>query len=339
MSLVRITHRCARGDRCINRVRVDHDPGCECRCHGQSALDAECDVEGGCGSVQDPTAPPKFEGGAIITPTGLCEACAMRVLRSLEELPLDYTELNLLLASGESGITSDVIMGSKELQVPIRVSIEALQASMVHETRAWAIPLAEKLGIGPRRCAGVVGELRCSELEARRGSDWSRPESPRQRPGRMLERSVRMLTGALDTFLSLPRQTYRHHSRGTWIERDGIEGALELMRMHELVRFAAGKTKLIHQLPTPCPRCEHMSLARHNGTDHVVCENCGVRWPEDQYKRLTLVLAEDYRDIEIERTRKRLASCEQGSVGSARGGYEPPWLRMPMVDFPEGASA
>lgn len=316
MSVVRLPHRCARNDRCINRVRVDHDPRCECRCHGQSALDAECDVEGGCGSVQDPTAPPKFEGGAIITPTGLCEACAMRVLRSLEELPLDYTELSLLLASGESGITSDVIMGSKELQVPIRVSIEGLQASMVHELQVWALPTARKLGIA---------------WDANVGLDC--------RPGWILDRAVRLLTRALDTFLALPERSYRYALDAEPVTRDGIGGALELMRMHDLVRFAAGKTKLIHELPTPCPRCEHMTLARHNGTDHVVCENCGVRWPEDQYKRLTLVLAEDYRDIEIERTRKHLASCEQGSVGSARGGYEPPWLRMPMVDFPEGASA
>lgn len=316
MSESRIPHRCARGDRCINRVRVDHDPRCECRCHGQSALDAECDVEGGCGSVQDPTAPPKFEGGAIITPTGLCEACAMRVLRSLEEFPLDYTELSLLLASGESGITSDVIMGSKELQVPIRVSIEALQASMVNELQVWALPTARKLGIA-----------------------WSASVGLDCRPGWILDRAVRLLTRALDTFLALPERSYRYALDAEPVTRDGIGGALELMRMHDLVRFAAGKTKLIHQLPTPCPRCEHMTLARHNGTDHVVCENCGVRWPEDQYKRLTLVLAEDYRDIEIERTRKHLASCEQGSVGSARGGYEPPWLRMPMVDFPEGASA
>jgi hypothetical protein len=291
----RIPHRCARGDRCINRVRVDHDPGCECRCHGQSALDAECDVEGGCGSVGLDA--PKFEGGAIITPTGLCEACAMRVLRSLEELPLDYTELSLLLASGESGITSDVIMGSKELQV-------------------WALPVARKLGIA-----------------------WDANVGLECRPGWILDRAVRLLTRALDTFLALPERTYRYALDAEPVTRDGIGGALELTRMHDLVRFAAGKTKLIHELPTPCPRCEHMSLARHNGTDHVVCENCGVRWPEDQYKRLTLVLAEDYRDIEIERIRKHLASCEQGSVGSARGGYEPPWLRMPMVDFPEGASA
>jgi hypothetical protein len=314
VSLVRITHRCARGDRCINRVRVDHDPGCECRCHGQSALDAECDVEGGCGSVGLDA--PKFEGGAIITPTGLCEACAMRVLRSLEELPLDYTELSLLLASGESGITSDVIMGSKELQVPIRVSIEALQASMVNETQVWALPTARKLGIA-----------------------WDANVGLECRPGWVLDRAVRLLARALDTFLALPGRTYRYALDAEPVTRDGIGGALELMRMHDLVRFAAGKTKLIHQLPSPCPRCEHMTLVRHNGVEHVTCETCGVRWPEADYQRLTLILAEDYRDVEIERTRKHLVSCEQGTVGSARGGYEPPWLRMPMVDFPEGASA
>lgn len=306
MSAVRIPHRCARNERCSNRVRIDHDPACTCQCHGQNALDATCDVEGGCGSNTEGLA--WFEGGAILTPTGLCEACATRVAKALEELPLDYTELHLLLASGESGITSDVVTGSRELQVPIRVSIEALQASMVHELQVWALPVARTLRIA-----------------------WDANQGLECRPGWVLDRAVRLLTRALNTFLGLPERTYRYALDGQLITRDGIGGALELMRMHDMVRFAAGKTKLIHELPTPCPRCEYHTLVRYNGTDHVLCENCALRWPEEQYKRLCLVTAGDYDEPVHERN--RLASCDQGTVGSAAGGFYPSWPKPKMVEF------
>jgi len=311
VSDTRIPYRCARNDRCSNRVRVEHDPACECSCHGQNCMDAVCDIEGGCGSVQSEA--PRFEGGAIITTEGLCLACETRVGRALEELPLDYVELHFLLASGESGITSDVVMGSRELQIPMRVSIEALQASMVHEVRVWAAPLAARLGIA-----------------------WSTRQA---RPGWILGRAAKLLTNGLDAFLLLPERRYRYARDCDWVTRDGIAAALELMRMHDLVRFAAGKTKLIHQLPSPCPRCENMTLVRHNGVEHVTCETCGVRWPEADYTRLTLVLAEDYQDVEIDRERKHLVSCDQGTVGSAAGGFYSRWPNPPMVEFPESASA
>jgi hypothetical protein len=158
------------------------------------------------------------------------------------------------------------------------------------------------------------------------------------RPGFTLQRAARLLAGATRTLLALPVQEYRHHSSGEWVERDGIDGALELAHLHDMVRFAAGKTKLTHRLPTPCPRCQQQSLVRHNGADVVECECCPriarAVWSEKDYKRLSLVLADDWRDEYVEPEHLQLTSCEQGSVGSAAGGYEPSWLRMPMVEFP-----
>lgn len=284
-------YRCARSARCANRVRAADDSSCSCACHGQSALDRRCDLDGGCGHLH-PEA-PDFEGGPILSESGLCEACTARVSRALAELPLDYVELNLLLGSGESGIFSDMVLFSRELQVPIRVSVEALQASMAHETQAWAEPVAERLGI-----------------------DWDTDRTSMCRPGFTLQRAAGLLTNGLGTLLGLPAQEYRHHSSGEWVERDGIAGALELLHLHELTRFAAGKTKLVHKLPTPCPQCEREALCRHNGTEHVVCEGCGSVWPNDQYKRLCLVLAEDYRDLEPARERVHLHSSAEGTTGT-----------------------
>lgn len=308
MSPTRTPHRCARNERCSNRVRLEHNPACACQCHGQNVLDATCDVEGGCGS--NPDGLVWFEGGAIITSAGLCEACTTRVFRALEELPLDYVELHFLLASGESGITSDVVTGSRELQIPMRVSVEALQASMVHEVQAWAEPLAARLGIA-----------------------WT---TRQVRPGWILGRAAKLLANGLGSFLALPEQRYRYARDCDWVTRDGIGGALELMRMHDLIRFAAGKTKLIHKLPTPCPRCERIALCRHNGTDHVVCEGCGAFWPKEQYKRLALVIADEWGDAYVAPEHKHLISCAEGTVGSAAGGYQVPWpASIPVFDTAE----
>jgi len=38
-------------------------------------------------------------------------------------------------------------------------------------------------------------------------------------------------------------------------------------------------------------------LLRRNGMDHVECQSCPRRWPESDYRRLCLVLAEDYRAV------------------------------------------
>lgn len=305
----RTPYRCARGTRCSNRVRVEHAHDCPCVCHGQNAMDAVCDIDGGCGSVQGAVV---FEGGPIINHVGLCEACIRLAIRALGELPLDYTELHFLLASGESGITSDVVMGSSDLKVPIRVSIEALQASMVHEAQAWAEPLAEKLYV-----------------------DWDNEVIKHCRPGFILQKATSLLANAMTMFLLLPEQEYRYAMDSDWVTRDGIGGALELMRMHDLVRFAAGKTKLIHELPTPCPRCDRKTMVRHNGTDHVTCETCALRWPEDQYKRLCLVMSGDYEDVDLDRSVSVWLSRDWGTVGSAAGGTDISRWRMPMVPLPE----
>jgi hypothetical protein len=235
---------------------------------------ATCDDDGGCGHLHqpDPDTEPVLQGGAILTATGLCAGCAGHVVRALDEMPADYIELSLLLASGESGLT-ELVSSSAELKVPIRLSIEALQAGLVHEAQAWAEPVAELLGI-----------------------DWDTDLARHCRPGYLLQRATQLLAHGIGTLLTLPAMEYRDHATGEWVERDGIAGALELLRLHGLVRFVGGKTKLIHPLPAPCPRCEYMTLVRHNGSEVVQCETCGVRWPESDYHRLTLILAEDYRE-------------------------------------------
>lgn len=311
-TIERKPHRCARNERCVSRVRVGPPADCGCTCHGMANPYATCDIEGGCGHLHqpDPDAEPVFEGGPILTTAGLCFACTRRVAGSIADIPTDYVELSLLLASGESGLTDVIVSGSEELKVPIRVSIEALQAAMVHEATSWAEPVAEQLGI-----------------------DWDTEQAKHSRPGFRLQRATHLLANSVDALVTLPDQEYRAGRDCEWVTRDGIDGALELLRLHSLVRFAVGKAKLVHELPAPCPRCEALTLVRHNGDDQVQCESCGLRWVEKDYVRLTLVLAEDYQDETPELVRPTLTAMAEGSVGAAGHveGRDREWPGLPRV--------
>jgi hypothetical protein len=270
---MRDDHRCARNDRCTYRCtyreKIDPPRVCdECECHGHGP-GYPCSVEGGCGHLH-PT--EKLTVGARIeAAAGLCVSCHRHVEQAIRELPMDYVELSTLLGGRGGNPAADVVLSSRDLPIPIRVSVHDLQSAICHEASSWAEPVAEQLGV-----------------------EWDTQRARDSRPGVTLQRAARMLTNAVETLLALPVQTYHDHTSADWVDRDGIDGALELLRLHDLVRLAAGRTALVHQLPAPCPSCNTLALVRHNGADHVECEHCRDLWTETDYRRLCLVLANDY---------------------------------------------
>lgn len=78
------------------------------------------------------------------------------------------------------------------------------------------------------------------------------------------------------------------------VEQPWVDDLAEEVR--DISRTAAGLSHADpqwHRLPAPCNGCHSMSLGRLDGDDHVTCKACGERWPEDDYLRLVLVLAQD----------------------------------------------
>jgi ribosomal protein L37AE/L43A len=71
----------------------------------------------------------------------------------------------------------------------------------------------------------------------------------------------------------------------------------EVVQLQRRAERAAGLDRLVHHLPVPCPSCDTRALTREDGAEQVECRACGDVWPEDTYRRLTLVLASDYRDV------------------------------------------
>lgn len=81
------------------------------------------------------------------------------------------------------------------------------------------------------------------------------------------------------------------------VEVDGVDLALDLVVVVGRARARVGITRRRDRMPVPCPRCEHDTLGRWVGGDVVDCLHCHAIWSEPEYRRLTLVLAEDYRGL------------------------------------------
>jgi hypothetical protein len=227
-------HRCRRGEHCADHEKVDDNR----------------------------------IGRRIEKPDGFCDTCTRQIERTIVELPIDYVTLNTILGKGAT-VGGEPVRMTKELPVPIRLHIEALQRAMVHEVDLWAASVA-----------------------AARRIRWNPPGGVR--PGWRLDRACTLLAASLDTFLGLrdEKHTVWEYGHRYAIARDGLDGALTMLRLHHRARVFLGATKLVHQLPVPCPRCEAMALEREDGSDLIVCRDCNKPYTWDEYERLCLILVD-----------------------------------------------
>lgn len=227
-------HRCRRDDRCAEYVR-DHDT--------------------------------KVKSGAYINASdGLCNTCTRHVDRALTDLPADYVRLNQMLGRGDSG-SGDKISGTRELSIPIRVEVEALQAAMLWETGFWAGVVRSRHGVHTE----ITG-----------------------RPGVRLAAACSWLTQSLPALLAIREDAYMSHGPHEWepADRDGLGAALMFLALHNRARHFTGQIKLVHRLPIPCPRCERASLERADGSDNIDCAGCASQMTRDEYEHLCLTLTE-----------------------------------------------
>lgn len=280
---------------------------CPCACH--STYDGACSIPGGCGSVgcdyaahsgaserrcgrgdhcQDREPQRDVDGRhtgtwlprRIDTARGLCDTCTRTVTYALHHLTGDVVELTMLMARPTINMGL-LVASSPELPVPIRLGLEALRAEIDSELQAWAEPVAEVLGV-----------------------DWNTSAMQRSRLAVRVQRAAHLLANAPDVLLALGEQEHPAWADGepVWDHnlgcqdttiRDGVAGALDLLNLHRRAYAAAGRTKLVHRLPTPCPWCDYLTLIRHNGADEVTCENCHKVIEEKHYSWFVAVLVRE----------------------------------------------
>lgn len=235
-----VPHRCRRGSRCPDRQRL---------------------------------ADSQVLGALIPAENGLCPVCHTTAARDIAELPTDYVELDMLLGRTNS-IGGELVGGTRDLPIPIRTAIEAVQAEIVHEVCCWAESVAEVLRV-----------------------TWDTYGAGHSRPGFRLQRGTRLLCNALSPLLAL-RDVVHIGWTDTGIlepvERDGVTGTLKLMDLHHQTRAVAALTVLTHRLPAPCPRCQYTALVRRNGQDIIECRNCERRYTWDEYDNLCGAFAASY---------------------------------------------
>lgn len=232
-----VPHRCRRGSRCPDRQRLDD------------------------GTVL---------GALIPAEDGLCPICQTTTANAIAELPTDYTELDMLLGRTNS-VGGPMVAGTRELPIPIRTSVEAVQAAILHEVCCWAESVAEVLRV-----------------------NWDSYGVGHSRPGFRVQRATRLLTGAMPVMLALRGAVHigwDDDGQRCVLERDGVTGALVLLELHHQTRRVAGRGALVHRLPAPCPRCQCTALERPDGDDIITCQSCDRRYTWDEYNRLCNALA------------------------------------------------
>lgn len=232
-----VPHRCRRANRCPERERL---------------------------------ADGTILGSLIPATDGLCPSCTRHTEAAIAQLPTDYTELDMLLGR-TNGTGGQPISGTRELPVPIRLSVEAVQASIAHEVSCWAESVAEVMRV-----------------------TWDTYGAAHSRPGFRIQRATRLLAGATSVLLSLRDVVHigwDAAGQRDVLERDGITGALLLLDLHHQTRSVAGRTRLVHRLPAPCPRCWYSALERPDGDDIITCANCARCYTWDEYNRLCNALS------------------------------------------------
>lgn len=237
-------------------------------------------------------------GAQIEAEIGLCEACRRHLEEVLPKLTEDYATLSE--AIGESG-TADgqTITFTRELSVPLRLSVDALRIDIVRASSLWAEVCARVMSIDSdtysddhtrphvllERCTKLLSRA-VSVLLAVRDEDvavWSEEQSS--------DLNRKRLKGSSE--MSPPAEFDLGYIRkGQWDyeTQHGVDGAVRLIDLHHQTRRLLGLTKARYRYRLPCPRCEGQ-LSREYGSDMIDCDHCDRHYTLDEYEQLCLLLA------------------------------------------------
>ncbi|WP_064075892.1 hypothetical protein [Prescottella equi] len=222
-------------------------------------------------------------------PNTLCQSCTRAVETAVAHLWDDYLGLRRSFRDRDVRPDTGPKSGTPTPQIPVNVHTDAL----MHEIEDTTI-----------RCAEAITDvLRTPPADIRD-----------------LGRALEIVEPNITALLRVPEHDAMDWNRAgeQWIPvtYDGPTLALQLADLHRRARATLGVERARDRMPVPCPRCEEMQLGRWHGDTTVTCLACGSSWTEDDYHRLTLILADDYHDITPPRRERHLARAYRNHHGN-----------------------
>jgi hypothetical protein len=208
--------------------------------------------------------------------TRLCRLCHIHTKAAVGALANDWRDLQLLLPKGASPLYASA-GGTRDLPVPIRLSVAVLAEAIVDELDRWADVVAE-----------------------RHAAD----HSDRGQPARRLSAAVGWCYYKFDTLVTLgpttvarldssnPHMSGRDHLDITL--ETGLDGALRLLDLHEQADTLTGHTRRAERLWSPCPMCQRLALEHPEGSATVHCRRCSHSMTLDGYDQLANILTRAY---------------------------------------------
>lgn len=204
----------------------------------------------------------------------LCESCIRHVEAAVRELWGDYMALSRMIGEKPNTTRSEGGKAAPASQVPINVHVDALMGDIVQTVDRCAEQVADAM-----RIPNPEQKLRTALLAAGLA---------------IIEPNIAVLAqvGKFDAVEWEPGG-----EKFDVIELNGPTLCLQLADLHRRARSQAGETRGRDKMPVPCPRCEYTALGRWHGAESVDCARCGSVWSDEDYKRLTMVLADDYKEL------------------------------------------
>lgn len=243
------------------------DGSTRCRA-GETCRDGE--------TVHDPATGERVERlGAIIEAGVLCERCTNAVDYAIRSATRDVRDLAKLLPPSLTPRLRDPELPEqprikKAPPLPMNARAWSVMELYVYEAQVWAESVAEHVGIEfdsyavehmlwPRRVevSAAVLEANLSALLGLQGVEH-RARSTHADPETGHDEDRVIVSAGGDT----------------WTTRDGWEGALTLLRLHQDTERLCGRHPG-NRVPLPCSKCHTRALVREHHNNRIICRFCG----------------------------------------------------------------
>ncbi|MEZ5152107.1 hypothetical protein [Rhodococcus zopfii] len=234
-------------------------PSHQCRA-GQGCRGREYDPESG-----------QWVPALTLRPRFLCPTCIRAVASAAAALWEDYLTLHRVFGDTTvRGPSTGVRAASPTPAVPVNVHADALAQDIADTAHRGALCIADRLGRdAPAEHATGV----CLDL---------------------IEQNLPVL---LDVGEHEAMAWHRDGESWGATVQDGPGLAWRLVGLHQRASAMLGVTRGRDRSPLPCPHCEHSQLGRWHGAELFDCLACGSAWTEADYRRMTTILSDDYREF------------------------------------------